>query len=135
MAVTALATQLSESSRGVITLAFTLLGISYIIRAIGDSGEETISWFSRLGWILGAEVYVNNYWWPITLTVIVSLILLAFAYYLNAIRVLASSFFHSKSGKAYASQFLGHPFGLSVRLQRTAIISWGDRKSTRLNSS
>src|SRR5699024_12773682 len=91
MAVTALATQLSESSRGVITLAFTLLGISYIIRAIGDSGEETISWFSPLGWILGAEVYVNNYWWSITLTVIYSLILLDFANYINVFCSLDSS--------------------------------------------
>src|SRR5699024_7080429 len=125
MAVTALATQLSESNRGVITLAFTFLGISYIIRAIGDAGGEAISWFSPLGWILGAEVYVSNYWWPLILTVTVSLILLAFAYYLNAIRDLDSSFLRSKPGKAYASQLLGHPFGLSVRLQRTAIISWG----------
>ena len=66
-AVTAVFAQLSENSRGTIGLSFTVLGFAYLIRAIGDAGNETLSWFSPLGWVLGSEVYVNNYWWPILL--------------------------------------------------------------------
>src|SRR5690625_1372129 len=64
-AITALFAQLSENARGTIGLSFTVLGIAYLIRAIGDAGNEIISWFSPLGWVLASEVYVNNYWWPI----------------------------------------------------------------------
>ena len=68
-ALTAVFAQLSESSRGTVGLSFAALGFAYLMRAIGDIGNETLSWFSPLGWILGTQVYVNNYWWPILLTV------------------------------------------------------------------
>jgi ABC-2 type transport system permease protein len=110
--LTALFAQLSENSRGTIGLSFAALIISYIIRAIGDAGMETLSWFSPLGWVLGAEVYVNNYGWPILLTVITAIVIVVFSLYLNAIRDLGSGFLPAKSGS---------PLGLSFRLQRTGI--------------
>src|SRR5699024_6984141 len=104
-AITALFAQLSESSRGTIGLSFSVLGIAYLIRAIGDAGNEMISWFSPLGWVLGAEVYVNNYWWPMILTVAVAIILILLAFYLNAIRDLESGFISVKPGRKHASIF------------------------------
>src|SRR5690625_2987932 len=98
-AITALFAQLSENSRGTIGLSFTVLGIAYLIRAIGDAGNELISWFSPLGWVLAAEVYVNNYWWPILLTLAIAIILIILAYYLNAIRDLESGFIPAKPGR------------------------------------
>lgn len=68
-ALTAVFAQLSENARGTIGLSITVLIVAYVVRAIGDIGSGTLSWFSPLGWILGAEVYVNNYWWPIILTI------------------------------------------------------------------
>ncbi|MFB4162314.1 hypothetical protein ACE1TI_00460 [Alteribacillus sp. JSM 102045] len=44
--ITALFAQLSESSCGTIGLSFTMLGVSYLIRAISDVSNETLSWFS-----------------------------------------------------------------------------------------
>ncbi|GGJ71199.1 ABC transporter permease [Virgibacillus salexigens] len=123
-AITAVFAQLSENSRGVIGLSFFVLGIAYILRAIGDVSNETLSWISPLGWILGAEVYVNNYWWPILLTIGVSFILCILALYLNGIRDLGSGFLPAKPGKKYASVLLKSPLGLSFRLQRTGIIAW-----------
>jgi len=123
-ALTAVFAQLSESSRGTIGLSFAVLGISYLIRAIGDVGNETLSWFSPLGWILGAQVYVNNYWWPILLTVSGAILLIILALYLNAIRDLESGFLPSKPGRKHASIFLQSPIGLTLRLQRTGLIAW-----------
>ena len=123
-AITAVFAQISESSRGTIGFSFTVLGVAYLIRAIGDSGNETLSWLSPLGWVLGAEVYVNNYWWPILLTVGVAFVLVILALYLNAIRDLESGFLPSKPGRKYASKFLQSPLGLTLRLQRTGLISW-----------
>jgi ABC-2 type transport system permease protein len=123
-AVTALFAQLSENSRGTIGYSFAVLGIAYLIRAIGDVGNGTLSWFSPLGWILGSEVYVNNYWWPIVMTAGVSIAIAALSLYLNGIRDLESGFLPSKPGRKHATPLLQSPLGLALRLQRTGIISW-----------
>lgn len=123
-AVTAFFAQLSENSRGAIGYSFTVLIAAYLIRAIGDISNETLSWFSPLSWVLGSEVYVNNYWWPILLTVGASIIMAALSLYLNAIRDLESGFLPSRPGRKHASSFLQSPLGLALRLQRTSIIAW-----------
>jgi ABC-2 type transport system permease protein len=123
-AITALFAQLAESSRGTIGFSIAILLIAYLIRAIGDVSNETLSWFSPLGWVLGAEVYVNNYWWPIFLTLGVALILIVLSFYLNAIRDLEAGFLPARPGRKYASAFLLSPLGLTLRLQRTGLISW-----------
>ncbi|UOR13739.1 ABC transporter permease [Halobacillus amylolyticus] len=123
--LTALSAQLSKGSRGATGLSFAVLGIAYLMRAIGDVGNETLSWLSPLGWVLGAEVYVNNYWWPILLTVGVAGVLAVLALYLNAIRDLGSGFLPSKPGRKHATAFLQSPFGLALRIQRTGLIAWG----------
>jgi ABC-2 type transport system permease protein len=123
-AVTLLFAQLSENARGTIGMSFTVLVAAYLLRAIGDVSNEILSWFSPLRWILGTEVYVNNLWWPIILTVGTSFVLVFVAIYLNTIRDLDSGFLPAKPGRKHASRFLQSPFGLAFRLQRTGIISW-----------
>ncbi|MGD7022327.1 ABC transporter permease [Rossellomorea vietnamensis] len=122
--ITAVFAQLSETSRGTIGYSFTVLGAAYLIRAIGDVSGETLSWFSPLGWVLGSEVYVNNYWWPVIMTAVVSGALILISIYLNSIRDLGSGFLPARPGKRYASSLLLSPFGLAARLQRTGLISW-----------
>jgi ABC-2 type transport system permease protein len=123
-AITILFAQLSANSRGTIGLSFSVLGLAYLIRAIGDVSNEALSWTSPLGWILGTEVYVNNYWWPILLTLGIAALIALVALSLHAIRDLGSGFIATKPGKTHASTFLKSPFGLAFRLQRTGIISW-----------
>ncbi|SDJ83508.1 ABC transporter permease [Sediminibacillus albus] len=123
-AITALFAQLSETSRGSIGLSFTVLGLAYLFRAIGDVSNETLSWFSPFGWALGTEVYVNNYWWPLLLTVGVSLVLIILTLYLNAIRDMESGFLPSRPGRKHAAALLQSPTGLVLRLQRTSLVAW-----------
>lgn len=123
-AITALFAQLFESSRSTIASSFTVLGIAYFIRAIGDAGNEILSWFSPFGWVLGAEVYVNNYWWPIVLTSVVALTIIFLSFFLNTVRDLESGFLAIKPGKKHASKLLQNPFGLAFRLQRTGLLFW-----------
>ncbi|MGF2616467.1 ABC transporter permease [Rossellomorea vietnamensis] len=122
--VTAVFAQLSETSRGAIGYSFTVLGVAYLVRAIGDVSSESLSWFSPLGWVLGSEVYVNNYWWPVIMTASAAAALILFSFYLNSIRDLGSGFLPSRPGKRFASSLLLSPFGLAARLQRTGLISW-----------
>ncbi|MDQ0255286.1 ABC-2 type transport system permease protein [Evansella vedderi] len=123
-ALTALFAQLSESSRGTIGLTMGGLILAYLIRAIGDVTNETLTWFSPLGWVLRSEVYVNNYWWPITFMLVISIVLIVASLYLSAIRDLGAGFLPSKPGRKHASPMLQSPLGLSYRIQRTALLSW-----------
>lgn len=123
-AVTAFFAQLSESSRGTMGFSITLLLMAYLLRAIGDVSNEALSWLSPLGWIASSEVYVNNYWWPIILTVCAAFILVILSFYLNAIRDLDAGFLPAKPGRKKASSFLLSPLGLAFRIQRTSLIAW-----------
>ncbi|GAE37240.1 ABC transporter permease [Halalkalibacter akibai] len=123
-AVTGMFAQLSDSSRGTIGYSFTVLGVFYIVRAIGDVGHEPLSWLSPLGLILRTEVYVNNYWWPVIFTVGSAVLITLITFYLNSIRDLNSGFLPTRPGPKQASRFLQNPIGLAVRLQRTSMIAW-----------
>ncbi|AXF57511.1 ABC transporter permease [Salicibibacter kimchii] len=122
--VTVLFAQLSQNSRNTIGLSIAVLLIVYLIRAVGDVSNDTLSWFSPLNWVTRTEVYANNYWWPIFMLIGFSILLFIIANYLNAIRDLEAGFFPAKPGRRTASFFLQHPFGLALKLQRTGIIAW-----------
>src|SRR5690606_18535202 len=62
--VAAVCAQLSPNARNALGLSIAILLLAYMVRAIGDVANETLSWLSPLGWILRSEAYVNNYWWP-----------------------------------------------------------------------
>lgn len=123
-AITAIFAQLFASSRSANGFSFTTLGYCYLIRAVGDAGNETLSIFSPLGWLLKTEVYVQNYWWPIWITLGLAILFIIIALYLNSIRDMGAGFFSVKPGKTNASFFLQSPFGLLYRLQRTGLIAW-----------
>ncbi|ASK61840.1 ABC transporter permease [Virgibacillus phasianinus] len=122
--VTTVFAQLSESSRGTMGLSIAILLIAYIVRAVGDVSNETLSWISPLGWVTKTAAYDANNWWPIVLMIGVSMVLFAIANYLNGIRDLGSGFLPSRPGKKHASALLQSPIGLGLRLQRTGTISW-----------
>lgn len=124
VALTALFAQLSESGRGTIGLSIAALLLAYLIRAIGDVGNEWLSWLSPLGWIVRSEVYVENNWWPILLTFGIAILIVIYALYLNARRDLEAGFLPAKPGRKHASASLLSPFGLLLRVQRTGMIAW-----------
>ena len=123
-ALTGLFAQLTSNTRATIGYSFGFLILAYIIRGIGDVENETLSLISPLGLILRTQVFVNNYWWPVFLTLGISVIIFGISLYLNSIRDLGAGFIPTRPGKRNASRFLLSPLGLSFRLQRTSIISW-----------
>lgn len=122
--ITGLFAQLSSNTRSTIGYSFSFLIIAYIVRGVGDVENELLSLISPLGLILRTEVYVNNYWWPVFMTLGLSVSVFILALYLNSIRDLGAGFIPAKPGRRKASYFLLSPLGLSLRLQRTTIISW-----------
>ncbi|WP_062353663.1 ABC transporter permease [Bacillus kwashiorkori] len=122
--IAALFAQITVTSRGANSYGIAVLLFSYLIRAIGDVSNETVSAISPLGWLTKTEVYGENNWWPVILLFLSATIVFLFASYLNVRRDHQSGLLKVKSGKRHASKFLRTPVGLVVRLQRTAIISW-----------
>ncbi len=121
---TALFAQLAETSRGTTVLSFSILIVAYLVRGIGDVSNETLSLISPLGWTVRTGVFVDNHLWPVLLTLFVSLVIGAIAFYLHTIRDLEAGFIPQRKGKRHASSFLLSPLGLSLRLQGTMIMAW-----------
>lgn len=122
--VAALFAQLSDSSRGTVGYSIAVLLISYLVRAVGDVGNETLSWLSPLGWVTKTNVYSANDWGPVILMAAFALLLFLASNVLNAIRDLDQGFMPSRPGRSRASRFLQSPVGLVFRLQRTGLFAW-----------
>ncbi len=123
-ALTGLFAQLTSNTRATVGYSFSFLIIAYIVRGMGDVGNEILSLISPLGLILRTEVYVNNYWWPVFATLGLSALVFGLSLYLNSIRDLGAGFIPTRPGRRNASGFLSTPLGLALRLQRTPIIAW-----------
>lgn len=123
-AIAALFSQLSSSSRGAIGYSFLALGALYMLRAVGDIGNETLSLISPLGLIQRAQIYVENHWYPVIIVLLEGLVIVAIAYVLNAVRDIDQGFIPAKPGRREASPFLRSPFGLAWRLLRNSLILW-----------
>jgi ABC-2 type transport system permease protein len=122
--ITSLFAQLFSTSRATVGYGLGFLILSYIVRGIGDVSSEALARISPLGLILRAEVYVNNYWWPIFVLLGVSLIFAFISMRLAFTRDLEAGLFKAKAGKEKASKSLLSPLGLAFRLQKTTIIAW-----------
>jgi ABC-2 type transport system permease protein len=122
--LTALTAQLTENPRISAGIAGAVLGASYAIRAIGDGGDGTLSWFSPIGWAQKARPYAGDTWWPLLLCVLVAGGLLAVAYALSVRRDFGAGLVPPRRGPARAAPSLGTELGLATRLQRAAVAWW-----------
>jgi len=123
-AFAALFAQLTPSSRGALGYVFMLLMASYLIRAIGDQGNEALARVSPLGLVMRAEVFVQNYWWPILVALAIALGISGLALLLNTRRDIDQGFIPQRQGRAAASFMLRSPMGLTWRLNRNTLIAW-----------
>ncbi|MCL2865360.1 MAG: hypothetical protein FWE25_07465 [Lachnospiraceae bacterium] len=123
--VAAVFCQLSSNPRTAQSLSLGLLIILYFIRAVGDMQNQIIlSYVSILGLLQQAKVYVDNLWWPLLVTLLVTLVLVVVAFALCMIRDLGEGLFPARKGKADAAAYLRSPGGLAFRLLRTSMIVW-----------
>ena len=124
--VSAVAAQLTATTRGTLGISFGMLITAYIVRAIGDVGNDLMSLFSPLGWTVRTSVFVENQqWWPILALVCGGTTLLMSTFYLNHKRDINAGLLPDQKGKRYASRFLKSRFGLTWQLEKGTIFSWG----------
>ena len=124
-AVSALLSQLSHSTRAVTGYAFLVLIASYLLRAVGDVTSETLARISPLGLPLRVEAFVTNQLWPLFVMLGLAVVLFAVAYFFNARRDIGQGLLPERQGKGHASAFLCTPLGLTWRLNRNTLFSWG----------
>ncbi|MFI6559393.1 ABC transporter permease [Streptomyces sp. NPDC050534] len=123
-AFTTVAAQVSENTRAVHGGAGAVLGLAFVLRAVGDIGDGTASWFSPIGWVQKTRPYAGERWWPLLLAAVGVTAALALAAALAARRDLGAGLVPPRPGPARAAARLGRPLGLALRLQRGSLIGW-----------
>ncbi len=123
-AITSVAAQITENTRVVYGIGGLVLGAAFVVRALGDIGDGTISWLSPIGWAQKTRPFAGEQWWPFLVIVGATGLFAALAIDLSRRRDLGAGLVQPRSGRAHASPALGRPLGLATRLQRASLIGW-----------
>jgi ABC-2 type transport system permease protein len=123
-ACTLAAAQVSENTRVVYGIGGVVLGASFVLRAIGDIGDGTISWLSPIGWAQKTRPFAGERWWPFLVVVGATALVSWLALVLARRRDLGAGLVAPRAGRARAAPSLGTPLGLAARLQRGSLVGW-----------
>ena len=129
LGVAAVAGQLTRTGGGANALASTVLGISYLVRAVADVQAEGdraswLTWLSPIGWAQQTRSYGENLWWPLLVCVGAAIMLGWVARALERSRDLGAGLIPERVGPRSATALIRTQLGLTMRLQRGSIIGW-----------
>jgi ABC-2 type transport system permease protein len=122
--IAAVAAQVTENTRVVYGSGGALIGISFVLRAIGDIGDGTLSWLSPIGWSQKLRPFAGEQWWALVVPAVAIGLALAASWRLTERRDVGAGLIQPRPGRATASPGLGSPLGLAFRLQRGSLIGW-----------
>jgi ABC-2 type transport system permease protein len=102
--VAAVGAQLAVTARGARGVAIAVLGASFALRAVGDSGPARLSWLSwasPLGWVELTRSFgsAGERWWVLVLPLAASAVLVAAAFALAARRDHSSGLLPGRPGR------------------------------------
>ncbi len=122
--LTAVACQLSASSRACAGIAAAALAALYLVRAVADVSTSWLGWLTPFGWGTRLQAWHDPRWWVLGLYVGSGAVLAAAAYTLRAHRDLGSGLWPARPGPARGPSWLAGPVGLAWRLDRSAVGWW-----------
>lgn len=122
--VGALAAQVTEHARAASGLGAAAVGVAFALRAIGDVGSSALSWLSPIGWAQRTEVYVNDRWWPLLLSVALTVVLVWLAFATTSRRDVGAGLVPARPGHPRANPRLLSPLGLALRQHQGGLIGW-----------
>ncbi|QOV33500.1 ABC transporter permease [Streptomyces ferrugineus] len=122
--ITTAVAQISENTRVVHGGTGAVLGAAFVLRAVGDIGDGTVSWFSPIGLVQKARPFAGERWWPLLLALICAAGAVTAAHALSDRRDLGAGLVPPRPGPPRAAPGLGRPLGLALRLQRGSLIGW-----------
>jgi len=121
----ALATaQVTENSHVASGLAGAVLGGSFMLRALGDIGDGRLSWLSPIGLSQKTRPFAGDRWWPLLISLALTLVFLYVARTLSARRDIGAGLVQPRPGPARAPRTLGTALGLAIRLHRGTVLTW-----------
>ncbi|MGM7667345.1 ABC transporter permease [Microbacterium sp. A93] len=126
-ALATVAAQLTEHARSATGMAMGALAVAYLVRGVGDVIHPTgswLSWFSPFAWAQQTRLFVELRWWPLAVSLAVTLVVFALAAALAHRRDLGAGLRPATGGSATAAGFLRSPAGLAARLLRGSVIAW-----------
>jgi ABC-2 type transport system permease protein len=123
-AVGACTAQVTSHARAAIGISLAVLGVSFVLRAVGDVGNGLISWLSPMGWMQAVRPFGDERWWPMLVLVAFTGIVLGAAAALTSHRDVGAGLVQPRRGPGVASPRLGTASGLAARLQRGSVIAW-----------
>jgi ABC-2 type transport system permease protein len=127
-AIGAVAAQLVEGTRAASGISVAALGLSFVLRAIGDSagqgGPRWLSWLSPIGWTQQVRPFASERWWVFGLAGIFVIATASIAYILVARRDLGAGLLPPRLGPAEAAPRFASPLALAWRLQRGSLFGW-----------
>jgi polyether ionophore transport system permease protein len=126
--ITAVTVQIAGGARPARGLALVLLGLSFLLRAVGDSagarGPSWLTWALPLGWTEMLRPFAGERWWVLALPVAVFLAGTWLAFELGARRDQGAGLLPDRPGRPAATSLLRGPFSLAWRLQWTTLAGW-----------
>jgi ABC-2 type transport system permease protein len=123
--VGAVTAQVTESARAANGLTAVVLGVSYVLRAVGDSSARWVSWLSPIGWSQQVRPYAGDRFAVLLLPLAFLIVLIAAATALIRRRDLGAGLVRPRPGPARAAASLRSPLALAWRLQRGSLYGWG----------
>src|SRR5262245_25526524 len=123
-AITLVVAQVTENTRVVYGIGGLVLGAAFVLRAVGDIGDGTVSWLSPIGWAQKTRPFAGERWWPFLVIIGATAGLAWVATALARRRDLGAGLVAPRPGAAHGSPALGSPLGLAARLQRGSLIGW-----------
>lgn len=124
VAVTAVAAQVTEHARAALGLAVAVLGLSWVLRSVGDVREGVASWLSPVGWVQAVQAYGDQRWWPLVLPLATAAVLVALAVELTRRRDIGAGLVATRPGSPRASAVLSSVPGLALVQQRASLCWW-----------
>ncbi|TWP36797.1 ABC transporter permease [Leekyejoonella antrihumi] len=120
------AAQLAERARTARALAGSVLGLSYIARAVGDSSTPLhwCSWLSPIGWAERLRPFAGDRVGPAALSIAATIVLVLAAALLESRRDLGAGMYPARAGRPRASRALNGIAPLAARLQWAPLTWW-----------
>jgi ABC-2 type transport system permease protein len=127
LVIGALCAQLSTSRRQAISFASAVLGVSYAIRMVADSGSglSWLRWITPLGWIEEMRPLTSPRLWVLAPVAALVAVLGAGTILLAGRRDVGAGTLPDRSTLSSVRRLPTSPWGLAVYLSRGTLLAWG----------
>jgi polyether ionophore transport system permease protein len=122
--VTVLMAQVTQHACTAYALTGVVLGVTYLVRVVGDIGSGTLSWLSPMGWAMSVKAFAGERWWPLLLLAAGGALLIIGAVALAARRDLGGGLVPPRPGPRHAARWVVRPTGFAFRLQGLSLLGW-----------